>query len=112
MRIEWDVLDVASRLKEIDPGYRLHYLPQEGVFELRNVKGETLLRYPYKTIDVRMVYKAMETRVERSDELFAEIERTNAKVREDAERKLKSDAADAVKESAEEYYYAKRRGKV
>lgn len=111
MLINSDVLDVSSRLREIDPDYRLYYLPERGVFELRNTKGETLLTYPYKTIDVRMVYKARETRVERSEELIKEIERNNQNIRLSAERRLQNMAVDAVKESAEEYYHAKRRRK-
>ncbi len=111
MLINSDVLDVSSRLKEIDPDYRLHYITERGVFELKNTKGETLLTYPYKTIDVRMVYKARETRIERSEELLREIERNNASVRESAERKILKDAGDAIKEGAEEYYYAERRRK-
>ncbi len=112
MLINSDVLDVADRLKEVDSAYRLHYLPETGKFELKNDKGETLLVYPFKTIDPRMVYKAMETRIERSEELFAEIEKANAKVRETAERELMSATADAIKEGASEYYHAKRRRQI
>ena len=54
MEIRSDVFDIARRLKEIDPRYRLYYRPGKGFsIGTEGVAGE--LRLPFDTLDARTV---------------------------------------------------------
>ena len=69
--IEWDLYDIARRLKEIDDGYFVFYSYKTKKFEIHNAnqRGSTLaLVLPYDRLDARR---------ERASELFAQIEREN-----------------------------------
>lgn len=76
MEIRSDVFDIARRLKEIDPRYRLYYRPGKGFsIGTEGVAGE--LRLPFDALDARTVEYVRRTRVERSDCLRREIEEDN-----------------------------------
>ena len=104
MLISSDVYDIADRLKEIDPGYRLRYNRATKKFELRGRCNELLIVFPYDSIDARMVEHARRTRIERSRELVAEIEAHNRKIFEAREREAANGAEDSLKEIAGRYY--------
>ncbi|MBQ8882002.1 MAG: hypothetical protein IJY70_01230 [Clostridia bacterium] len=78
--IEWDLYDIARRLKEIDDGYFVFYSYKTKKFEIHNAKqrGSTLaLVLPYDRLDARALMCVKSTRRERASELFAQIEREN-----------------------------------
>lgn len=77
--IDDDMLGVARRLKSIDDGYFVFLNYKTGRLEVHNEKNgaNTLcLVLPYDTLDERTVRRVRETRIERADELVAEIERS------------------------------------
>ncbi len=109
MLISNDVHDVALRLKEIDPGYELHYESSDRKFRLKNAEGDTLIVFPFRSIDCRMVEHARKTRVERLEEIIKEIDKANAAAEESAIRRKESLASDSLKEAASRYYADKNR---
>lgn len=73
------MLGVARRLKSIDDGYFVFLNYRTGKLEVHNKKNgaNTLcLVLPYDALDERTVRRVRETRIERADELVAEIERS------------------------------------
>lgn len=103
-----DVLDVAKRLKEIDPEYTLHYDFKKHRFELRGARDQLLLVFPYDTVDVRMIYKARETRIERINDIIREMDTYNEKLTERRAREAENYYQDLLKEKAERHYAKKR----
>lgn len=110
MLITHDLFDISSRLKEIDTNYTLHYNVRSGKFELHGKDDVVLIVFPYDRIDARMITHARRTRVERSQELMREIEENNARI--EAERLKEEDEyyQEKLKERAERYYVARRKG--
>lgn len=77
--IDDDMLGVVRRLKSIDDGYFVFLNYKTGRLEVHNEKNgaNTLcLVLPYDTLDERTVRRVRETRIERANELVAEIERS------------------------------------
>ncbi|MBO5776512.1 MAG: hypothetical protein J6V83_03400 [Clostridia bacterium] len=108
MLIVNDVLDIHMRLKEIDPDYTLHYNVKKGRYELHGRYDQTLLVFPYKTIDVRMVAKARETRIERINEIISEMDAYNEKLEQSRKRDAENYYQDLLKEKAEMHYAGRR----
>ena len=79
--IIWDVFDIASRIKEIEPSYFTVYNHAAKRFEVHsNRQGNTLcLCLPYPVLDARAVILVRKTRAERAKHLFEEMERENQK---------------------------------
>lgn len=84
-------MNIPERLKEIDGGYFVVYNHKNNTFEVHHKKGlpnESFQLYiPYKELDQRTIDKVIETRVENAKALMALIERQNAKIEEDAQRR-------------------------
>ncbi len=77
--IENDLLDIAARLRALDDGYRVYYIPEKSRYEVHNVNqyGDTLaFVVPYEQLDARTVEFARYTRVENADRLFAETDKS------------------------------------
>lgn len=82
--IESDVFDIAKRLKEVDPTYKLNYNGKTKKFELYGGKKcERLIVFPFNAMDERMVIHARKTRVERMDALIRELDEENERLERD-----------------------------
>ena len=78
--IEWDLFDIAKRLREIDDGYFVFYSYKTKKYEIHNKKqrGSTLsVVLPFDKLDARALNYVRSTRRERASELFAQMEREN-----------------------------------
>ena len=78
--IESDCLDIVRRLREIDKDYFVMFNLDSKKFELHNHsqgKGTFCLTFPFDVLDERALDFARKTRVQNSDELFAEMEAEN-----------------------------------
>ena len=77
------VFEIERRLREIDDNYRLYFNKKDKRFEVHNLKniGDTLsVVCPFDTIDTRLIRLVRQTRAERSETLFREIEEQNEKI--------------------------------
>lgn len=90
-KIEADLFDVASRIKEIDARYDIYYNTQKERYEVF-VEGERQCVVPFAALDERTVRYLRKTRKERLDRLLAEIEWANASL-EAAEGKRREEIA-------------------
>lgn len=77
--ITGDLYDIASRLREIDPEYRLFYNGRLKRFEVY-AGGALQIAAPYKELDCRLLRRAAETRRDNAERLIEEIEKNNAEV--------------------------------
>ena len=85
-------LKIPERVKEIDKGYFVVYNHKEGYFEIHHEYGLTTrdslqLWIPFKELDQRTIDRILETKVENAKALFAKMERENAKIEEEMQRK-------------------------
>ncbi len=110
IEIVWDVLDVARRLKEIDPEYELHYDRRTGKFLLKDSRGSVQLVYRYPSIDVRMLTDARRTRAERIDKILKEIDAANERAERSYLRAEENRIEDGLSDAAERYYSGCRGG--
>ena len=89
-----DVFDIKKRLIEVDPRYRLFYNTKTNKYEVYVLMSEDKLELafvcPYNYPDARLVKYARMTRVERSSEIFDEIEEHNKKIEEEENSKALS----------------------
>ncbi len=91
IRVLDDLFSVADRIKSIDDKYEIYYNGESGKFEVYNsADGSRQLVIPYDCLDSRAVDYVRKTRIERMDELIAEIELANAV----AEKKAADEAVD------------------
>lgn len=73
-----DLFDIASRLKSVKSSYVVYYNIQQRRYEVHD--GDRLaFVVPYSTLDCRTIDYARETSIQRADEIFAEVERSNDK---------------------------------
>ncbi len=75
IRVRSDALDIADRIREIDPDYRLFYDPRRQRYEVfldDEGKRRTAV-LPFSALDARAERYLRRTRVERADQLFAEL---------------------------------------
>lgn len=105
-----DVLGIEQRLREIDENYQLFFNTKLKRFEVHTAKnrGNSLaVVCPYPCLDKRLVDYVKRTRIERSRQIFREIEENNAKIEaknlETAEFERKSRLSEIVS-------YLKRKG--
>ncbi len=96
-KITGDVLDIAARLKEIDPRYEVYRNLTKHRFEI-HANGALQIAVPFERLDERALSLVRETRVENADELFKRLEAQNLKAETDARRA----AADRVLAAVEE----------
>ena len=81
--VEWDLYDIASRLREIDDGQFIFYSYKTKRYEIHNrrQRGSTLaLILPYDKLDARALNLVRRTSCERASDYLKEIERENARV--------------------------------
>ena len=91
-----DLYDIARRLREIDPDYRVWYSYRKHKYEIHNVgqRGDTYaLTVPYGELDERTLRLVRRTRAENAAEFIREIERKNAALRKEKVRKVAECAA-------------------
>ncbi len=96
-----DLFDVASRLKSVNCNYKLYFNKKTQKYEVRETKGlnETLaFVVPYDELDARTVEYARFTAIQNAKALFAEIERHNAALDRENERRL----SEKISKKAEE----------
>ncbi len=75
-KIQNDVLDIAARLKEIDPAYEVYRNLTRHRFEI-HANGALQIAVPFERLDERTLSLARETRVENADKLVSELEKHN-----------------------------------
>ena len=84
IEIKTDVHDIADRLKEVDPEYRLYYNFDARRYEVRK-RGEIAVTWTEKP-SAGLVTKVRETHVRRRLELLREIERSERRAEREKER--------------------------
>ena len=79
-----DLFDISSRLKSINPNYKIYHNAQTDKFEVHDVsrpRGATLaFTVPYRELDSRTLDYARFTRVQNAERLLAEVEEHNRKL--------------------------------
>lgn len=86
-----DVFDIADRLRSVDESYRLFYNTERKRYEVYSANNFQF-SLPYEQLDARAVNYARKTRVENAEEIFREVERHNAELREQAHAEAKEKA--------------------
>ena len=76
-RIEHDLFDIASRLKEVDERYELFFNKSLGRYEIF-ANGVLQIAVPFDRLDARTVEFARKTRLENLQKLIENIDRENA----------------------------------
>lgn len=83
-----DLFDISSRIKSINPAYKVYYNGQTDKFEVHDTskpQGKTLaFVVPYKELDARTLDFAQFTRVQNAEKIFAEVEEHNRKLQRDS----------------------------
>ncbi len=97
VKIANDVLDIASRLKEIDPRYEVYRNLNKHRFEI-HAEGALQIAVPFNRLDERTLSLVRETRLENADALFKRLDKQNA----EAERALLDTVRDRVMTKVEE----------
>ena len=83
--IKSDVFDIADRIKEVDPEYRLYYDLDRERYEVHK-RGEIAVTWT-EPLSAALIVKLRETHVRRRTELLKEIERGEERAeREEAHR--------------------------
>lgn len=91
--VENDLFSVADRIRSIDGRYRVFYNTGRGKFEVRSADDDSLqATIPYDRLDSRAVDYVRKTRIERIDEILAEIEHENAVAEKKAIEKVATQA--------------------
>lgn len=84
-------MNIPERLREIDRGYFVVYNHKNDSYEVHHEDGLPLesfqLYIPYKELDQRTIDRVLETKVENAKAIYAMMERQNAKLEEDAQRR-------------------------
>lgn len=79
-----DLFDVSSRLKSVNPNYRVYHNPQTDKFEVHDVSKplDSTLAFvvPYNELDARTIDFALFTRVENAQKVFREVDDHNRKL--------------------------------
>lgn len=76
-RIDGDLFDIATRLKEIDERYEVFRNRKLHRFEI-HANGVLQIAVPYERLDARTIRLARETRLENMRALISRIDRQNA----------------------------------
>lgn len=90
-----DTFGVERRIKEIDSTYEIFFNLKTKKYEVYS-KGSLAVVCPYSELDYRLIPYIRKTRVERSRDIFEEIEEHNQKVA----KKLKETSEEKAKYSA------------
>ncbi len=78
IRINNDLFDIASRVKEIDPRYEIYFETESQKFTLW-AEGKRQLTFPFENLDERALVYTRKTRVENMEEVIKEIDSSNEK---------------------------------
>lgn len=97
VKISSDVLDIAARLKEIDPRYEVYRNLDKRRFEI-HAMGALQLAVPFERLDARTLDLVRETRLENVDKLFEKLEEQNERVERDKMRAVRDRVMAGVEE--------------
>jgi len=89
-RINEDLFDIASRLKEIDSRYELYFNKMLGRFEI-HANGVLQLAVPFDRLDARTLGFARETRLENMRALLERMDNENAVLDRQKQQKIIED---------------------
>jgi len=78
IRINNDLFDIASRVKEIDPRYEIYFETESQKFTLW-AEGKRQLTLPFENLDERALVYTRKTRIENMEEVIKEIDSSNEK---------------------------------
>ena len=78
IRINNDLFDIASRVKEIDPRYEIYFETESQKFTLW-AEGKRQLTLPFENLDERALVYTRKTRIENMEEVIEEIDSSNEK---------------------------------
>jgi NH3-dependent NAD+ synthetase len=90
--IKSDLFNIGGRLKQIDKNYFIVRNHQTAEFEVHykgQIGGTFALSIPYDKLDERTLKRVRETSIEYAQNIFSEMERNNAKLEADQDRKRK-----------------------
>lgn len=92
IRIEEDLFDIVSRIREIDDGYFVVFDDSKNCFEIHNSKqiNTYCLTVPFDTLDSRCIDLVNSTSTRYFDNIIYDIDRNNIKVEENNKNNLKS----------------------
>ncbi len=97
-----DLFGVVKRIKQIDPKYFVVFNHKTKNYEVHNERqpeGNTLaLVCPYGGLDLRVVRLVRQTRCERANEVFREIEDNNEKIEKHNAEVITDNAKQRAKE--------------
>jgi hypothetical protein len=99
--IETSTLNIPERLKQIDPGYflvRNHATSQWEVHHIGQVGNTLALNIPFQELDERTIQKVRETQIQYIDNIVAEMDRKNAKLETEYNKKIKECTQTVTKE--------------
>jgi hypothetical protein len=99
--INSSVLNIPARLRQIDRGYfvvRNHKTRQFEVHHSGQIGGTLALNIPYEELDQRTIDLVRSTRIEYMQNVINEMERNNAKIEEEQERKREDLCQGVVKD--------------
>ena len=82
IRINNDLFDIASRVKEIDPRYEIYFETESQKFTLW-AEGKRQLTLPFENLDERALVYTRKTRIENMEEVIKEIDSGNEKHEKD-----------------------------
>ena len=82
IRINNDLFDIASRVKEIDPRYEIYFETESQKFTLW-AEGKRQLTLPFENLDERALVYTRKTRIENMEEVIKEIDSSNEKHEKD-----------------------------
>jgi len=99
IRIENDLFDIASRLKEINQEYVVVFNTDSQKFEIE-VDGKTQLILPFEHLDERTLRRAYYTRSENALNLVADLEKENEDMLKDKLGKAKDRVEDEFSRAA------------
>lgn len=95
IKINNDLFDIASRVKEIDPRYEIYFETETQKFALW-ANGKRQLVFPFENLDERALLHTRKTRVENADEIIREIDLYN--------EKHETERADRVRDKIEDEF--------
>lgn len=92
IKIEEDLFDITSRIKDIDDGYFVLFDDVKNCFEIHNYKQEFTycLTVPFDNLDSRVIELINSTFVGVSDKILEDIDKNNSKIEENNKNKVKS----------------------
>lgn len=90
IKIEEDLFDVVSRIKEIDDGYFVLFDDVKGMYEIHNINQQDTycLTYPYNGFDSRAVDIVLYSNINNIDNIVGDIDNNNKYIENNANSKL------------------------